>query len=223
MPAVQPGAAPRGAAARVAAPVAAPVAALAAIGTSGLRAHNRRVHYRSDDAQPWNVVAIARDRVIGKALARLRGHGEFRTTGYPRVLVGEVGDPRAFAGEAAADEASWSSLVQKLIPIDHSSVFERDDVTENLCVALAGVGPRLAGRSFYVRARLRGMKGRLEHPAVERALGAFLVDRAAAAGEPAAVRFSDVDFVVAVEVVGARAGYALLDREMRASPLLHVR
>ena len=67
------------------------------------------------------------------------------------------------------------------------------------------------------------MKGRLETPAVERALGAFLLDQAELIGTRPKVGFDDPDLVLGVEVVGRRAGFSLMDRELRAHPLVRVR
>jgi tRNA(Ser,Leu) C12 N-acetylase TAN1 len=102
-------------------------------------------------------------------------------------------------------------------------VFERDDVTEHLCCALADAGPRVAGKTFHVRTRLRGLTGRVDDQAVDRALGGYLLDLADAAGAAARVSFQDPELVVVVEVIGRRAGYAFLDRAIRAVPLVRPR
>ena len=101
--------------------------------------------------------------------------------------------------------------------------FDRHDVMEALCVALHGKGARLANKTFYVRARLRGLKGRLETQAVERALGGFLIDDAARAGGDATVRFDDPDVVVIAEVLGKTVGWAFLERDRRDPALLRTR
>jgi len=114
--------------------------------------------------------------------------------------------------------------VQRIVPVEAAPAFSADDVTETVCEHLEPLALRLAGKSFFVRAKLRGLKGRLEHPVVERAVGAFLVGfSSAAGGEPARVAFDDPDEVVVLEVVGRRVGYAFLDRALRASPLVSVR
>ena len=96
-------------------------------------------------------------------------------------------------------------------------------MTEELCCALENAGPRVAGKSFHVRARLRGLTGRVDKSAVERALGGYLLDVAEASGAPARVTFSDPDTIVVVEVIGKRAGYAFLGRDVRAVPLVRPR
>ncbi|MBI5504149.1 MAG: hypothetical protein HY899_05085 [Deltaproteobacteria bacterium] len=180
-----------------------------------------------NDAEEWNVLVVCRQGpgVTGRTLAALGRLGRFRTGGYPQVLLGVVGRTRATSApslaagieELVAGAAPFDELVERVLPVEKAILFRRDDVTETLCEELEGTGPRLAGRSFHVRSHLRGLKGRVEHPALERALGAFLAERAEAAGAPARVTFDDPDFIVAVEVAGQRVGYAFLDRELRAS------
>jgi tRNA(Ser,Leu) C12 N-acetylase TAN1 len=98
-----------------------------------------------------------------------------------------------------------------------------DDVTETLCAALADGGARVAGKRFYVRCRLRGLESRLESRAVERAIGAYLVELAALTGTPAKVSFDDPDVVVLIEVIGDTVGYAFLGSRAIQSPLVRPR
>ena len=113
--------------------------------------------------------------------------------------------------------------MDRIIPVEDAVSFPRDDVTETLCEIFEPLASRLCGKAFYVRAHLRGMKGRIEHPAVERGLGDFLVEFATRAGAPPSVRFRDPDIVVVVEVVGRRVGYAFLTREERSQALVNVK
>lgn len=169
--------------------------------------------------------------VTGRTLAALARFGRFRTGGYPQVVLGVVDRSRAgqaatlTAGieEVAAGASPFDELLERVVPVESAVLFRRDDVTETLCERLEGSGPRLAGRSFHVRSHLRGLKGRVEHPAVERALGAFLGELAERAGAPARVTFDDPDVIVAVEVAGQRVGYAFLDRDLRSSRLVRAK
>jgi tRNA(Ser,Leu) C12 N-acetylase TAN1 len=138
------------------------------------------------------------------------------------VLVAEArSDPLAWLSAAWRDDPGLFDDVARIIPIERTSRFERDDVTETLCESLGAAEP-LAG-SFYVRARLRGLDGRLEARAVERAVGGFLLDRAASLGLLASVGFDDPDLVVSVEVLGCQVGYGVLDRTVRLLPFVRPR
>lgn len=183
---------------------------------------------RRDD-EDWNVLAICTRGETGKALALLGGVGRFRTGGYPQVLIGQVARPGGKADlmaglEGLADGGEHcAGVLDRLVPVEDAVSFARDDVTETLCERFEPLAARLCGRTFYVRAHLRGLKGRIEHPAVERALGDFLSEFAARAGEPPKVSFRDPDVVVVVEVVGRRVGYAFLGRDQRSLPLVRVK
>ncbi len=189
------------------------------------------------DARHWNTLLVLRERRLAGLLNRLRPLGRFRTSGYPRVLLGMVddkgqdsaagnedgngnGDRIARVVDFFEQNPDLAAELQRVVPVEASPLFERDDVTETLCVAMHHKGVELAGRSFHVRAHLRGLKGRQETTAVEGALGEFLLERAEAGGRAATVTFGDPDVVVAVEVAGRRAGYAFFEREQRALPLL---
>ena len=114
-------------------------------------------------------------------------------------------------------------MIDRIVPVEEAVSFVRDDVTETLCEALEPRASRLCGKTFYVRVHLRGLKGRIEHPAVERALGDFLSEFAGRAGAPPKVSFKDPDVVVVAEVVGRRVGYAFLGREERSTDLVRVK
>ena len=173
----------------------------------------------------WNVLAVARQGAVRPALAALSEFGRFRTSPYPRVLTGLIDgrDHSSSAVERAGQNPAVTASVGRMVEFEASVVFPGDDLTETLCEEFAPLAARVCGKSFYLRTRLRGLKGRLEHPAVERALGAFLLERAASEGQPARVTFEDPDLVVAVEVVGRRAGYVFLDRNARSLPLAKLR
>jgi len=182
------------------------------------------VDTRSYDPGTWNVVAVAENGMTGAALRGLSQLASFRTTPYRGVLVGNTdGDASAWLLDSRARRPEAFAEVNRVVPLEHTLAFERDDVTEALCDSLEGAGGRLEGKSFHVRARLRGLKGRLETQAVERALGGFLYERAADSGRAPTVSFDDPDVVVMVQVLGVQVGYVFLDRRLRELDLVRPR
>ncbi|HEY2775116.1 MAG TPA: THUMP domain-containing protein [Candidatus Binatia bacterium] len=185
---------------------------------------------RRDD-EDWNVLVICSRGRTGAALSLLAKIGRFRTGGFPQVLIGTVARSGSAAGdgllegieELAAADPPWPDAVDRVLPVENAVSFVRDDVTETLCEHFEPLAARLCGKTFYVRSHLRGLKGRIEHPAVERALGDFLYEKASSAGAAPKVSFKDPDFIVAVEVVGRRAGFAFLSREVRSRPMVRVK
>jgi tRNA(Ser,Leu) C12 N-acetylase TAN1 len=176
------------------------------------------------DALPFNAVAISEPRATSRALRNLATFGSFRATPYRRVIIGWVDGDAVAALTAAWSEQRGSFVhIVRMTPLERVVAFSRDDVTEELCCALECAGPRIAGKTFHVRTRLRGLTGRVDKHAVDRALGGYLLDLAAAAGEPARVSFSDPDLILAIEVIGRRVGYGFLDRVARAVPLVRPR
>jgi tRNA(Ser,Leu) C12 N-acetylase TAN1 len=188
----------------------------------------RRVRRRNRDKTiplDWNVVVMTEPGATGRVLAALSGHGRFFPSQYPSVIVGrtESDDSLGALAELRRIDPGRFDHIRKIMPVESVVAFDRHDVTEALCVALHGKGARLANKTFYVRARLRGLKGRLETQAVERALGGFLIDEAARAGGNATVRFDDPDVVVIAEVLGKTVGWAFLERDRRDPALLRTR
>jgi tRNA(Ser,Leu) C12 N-acetylase TAN1 len=171
------------------------------------------------------MVATSRHGMGGAALRDLAHLGRFRHTAYPGVLIGTVAteDTVAFLAEAWAKEPQSFRHLNRVTPIEATARFEGDEITEALCVTLEQETARLRERAFHVRARLRGLKGRVEAQAVERAIGGFILQRTAEADAPSRITFDDPDVIVCIEVVGKRLGYSLLDRSSRTIPLVRPR
>ena len=179
------------------------------------------------DYDPGNcdLVVVVKDVPTGRAVGALAAVGKFRSTPYPGVIAGRLA---RWAGMQAGDADAQSALVdaagrrpdafvhvERAMPIDVIVPFERDDVTETLCLALADRTQPVFERSFHVRARLRGLKGRVESHAVERAIGGYLCEIAERAGRPASVTFDDPDVILMIQVLGRKVGFSFLGREVR--------
>lgn len=188
-----------------------------ALGASQLQ--DRGVYPSRNDQRPWDALVTCRDTRMGPALAELMPFGRFRTSGYRRVLLGQLNEGVGLAELGQGTTAT----VQRAFVAESCLPFERDDVTETLCVELEPIAERFANQSFFVRANLRGLKGRLETPTVERAMGAFLIDACAAMARPARVTFDDPDLVLAVETVGSRVAWAVIDRPTRQQSFVNLR
>ena len=162
---------------------------------------------------------------VMKAISALRPLVALRSTPHSGVAIGHCDAPDILAAATRLHEAEPArfEFVQRLVPIERVLCYPRDDVTETLCGALAEFGPRVAGKKFYVRCRLRGLESRLESRAVERAIGSYLHELAALTGSPTKVSFDDPDVVVLIEVIGDTVGYAFLDDRAIHSPLVRPR
>jgi tRNA(Ser,Leu) C12 N-acetylase TAN1 len=186
---------------------------------------NPPVPLRREVRPDWNVVVMTGPGAVMKAVSALRPLVTLRPTPHSGVAVGYFAGPDLLAAATRLYEAEPErfEFVQRLVPIEHVVRYPRDDVTETLCSTLADCGPRVAGKKFYVRCRLRGFESRLESRAVERAIGSYLYELAALTGTPAKVSFDDPDVIVQIEVIGDTVGYAFFDSRAIRSPLVRPR
>jgi tRNA(Ser,Leu) C12 N-acetylase TAN1 len=161
----------------------------------------------------WNVIVTLSEPTFRIARNLLARWGRLRHTEYHNVAVMAVTDTATFLQEfAAAVEESPGILnaMSHVVPFEH--VFTFKDAAEfeakSREIALS-YAPRLAGKSFHVRLRRRGLKGTISTPGEERFLDDALLGALAAAGGPGQIRFDDPDYVLVIETVGGSGGIAL--------------
>ena len=161
----------------------------------------------------WNVIVTLSEPTFRIARNLLARWGRLRRTEYHNVAVMSVTDTAVFLQEfAAALEESPGILnaMSHVVPLEH--VFTFKDAAEfeakSREIALS-YAPRLAGKSFHVRLRRRGLKGIISTPGEERFLDDALLGALAAAGGPGQIRFDDPDYVLVIETVGGSGGIAL--------------
>lgn len=93
--------------------------------------------------------------------------------------------------------------------------FDAEHFIERLKEAVAPFAERMGPGRFFVRIERRGMLGRVHSQEAEREVGDYLIGILEGRGVKLATSFSDPDWIVAGETLGAEAGVALLDRELR--------
>lgn len=178
-------------------------------------------------APAWNVLATALEGRREALLVALRRLGRFRRGGYRNVVVGLVDDPAALLGEVEAGLASdrlLSTALARLLPVETVVRFTADTAVDAFAAAAEPLLPRLGGGSFFVRLERRGMKGRLNTAAVERAVGDRVWRALEALGRAPRVDFGDPDAVLLIETVGDEAGLGVVDRALRARyPFVRIR
>jgi tRNA(Ser,Leu) C12 N-acetylase TAN1 len=161
----------------------------------------------------WNVIVTLSEPTFRIARNLLARWGRLRRTEYHNVAVMAVTDTPAFLQEfAAAVEESPGILnaMSHVVPFEH--VFAFKDAAEfeakSREIALSHA-TQLAGKSFHVRLRRRGLKGIISTPEEERFLDDILLGALAAAGHPGRIRFDDPDYVLLIETVAGSGGVAL--------------
>jgi tRNA(Ser,Leu) C12 N-acetylase TAN1 len=175
----------------------------------------------------WNVVATCHEGRRDALLASLRRLAGFRPGGYRNVVVARVDDPITFLDrvrDALGEDRVLAGALGKLVPIDVRCRIGPEEAVDQLTEAAEPLLDRLAGGSFFVRVERRGLKGRLDTSAVERAVGDGVWRALAARGGTPRVDFADADAVLVIETLGDQAGLAVLDRRLRREyPFVRIR
>jgi len=175
----------------------------------------------------WNVVATVRGDNFTRGRRFLERFGTVAPTDYYNTLVARVQDHARFLDElreAGESEPEEQEALARVVPAVETFAFSSpQEFEERARNAVTAWIPTLAGKSFHVRMRRRGFRGRLSSMQEEKFLDAFLLDALQTWGSPGRIDFSDPDAVVAIETVGERAGISLWTREeLATNPLLRV-
>jgi len=118
--------------------------------------------------------------------------------------------------ERASKHPELLSFLARLIPATHSFIFNSPDEFEHKAREIILTWTtHLTGKSFYVRIRRRGFKGKLSSPDEERLLDFILLESLEKAGTPGRISFENPDAVIAIETIGTWAGLSLVNREDR--------
>ncbi len=165
----------------------------------------------------WNVVVTTHEGGFSEARRLLEKMGTVSRTDFFNVLVMRVEDIPSLLGqlsERVDREPGILNDIARLVPFTHPFNFQSPEMFEKNAVEVVSQWiPLLANKSFHVRMRRRGFKGRLSSMDEERFLDDFLLDALEKAGTPGRIVFGDPDFIIAVESVGTRAGLSLWNRE----------
>jgi tRNA(Ser,Leu) C12 N-acetylase TAN1 len=164
----------------------------------------------------WNVVVSVCEGHFPQACKLLEQYGLVEKTDFFNVLVMKVDDLRALLDalrKRMVEDPESLSCVSRLVPVTHTFTFQSPEEFEAKAkeTVLTWV-PELAGRSFHVRMRRRGFKGRLSSAEEERFLDDILLAALEKAGTIGRVSFEKPDVVIALETVGPKAGLSLWER-----------
>ena len=173
----------------------------------------------------WNVIVTLSEPTFRIARNLLARWGRLRRTEYHNVAVMAVTDTAAFLQEFAAavgESPGILNAMSHVVPFEHVFAFENAAEFEAKSREIAvSYGPQLAGKSFHVRLRRRGLKGIISTPEEERFLDDVLLEDLAAAGHPGQIRFDDPDYVLLIETVAGSGGVALWTGEdLKSYPFL---
>jgi tRNA(Ser,Leu) C12 N-acetylase TAN1 len=161
----------------------------------------------------WNVTVTLAEPTFRIARNLLARWGRLRRTEFFNVAVMAVADTDSFLREFAAAVEQMPGILNAMshvVPLEHVFAFkDASEFDEKLRDIALSYAPQLAGRSFHVRLRRRGLKGIISTPEEERLLDELLLEASAAAGKPGRITFEDPDYVLLIETVGESGGVAL--------------
>jgi len=169
--------------------------------------------------QEWNAVISVHEHGFRQALDVFGGFGEVKRTEFFNVLLLRAEDVNLMLEslrERALKNPSTLSFLARLVPVTHTFTFNSADEFEHKASEIIVIWtPRLDGKSFYVRIRRRGFKGKISTPGEEKLLDVLLLEALEKAGVPGRISFQDPDVIIAIETVGTWAGLSLVTREDR--------
>jgi tRNA(Ser,Leu) C12 N-acetylase TAN1 len=168
-------------------------------------------------AMEWNVVISVHEKGFRKAADAFRKFGIVRKTEFFNVLLLRTENIPALLEEFRIRyERTPESLafLARLVPAARTFTFHaKEEFRAKAQDIVLGWAPRLAGKSFHVRIRRRGFKGKITSPEEERFLNEVLLRRVAAGGAEGRIAFEDPEAIIAVETVGTWAGLSIWTRE----------
>lgn len=174
----------------------------------------------------WNIVATIRGNEFRRATRVLGEFGRVKRTPFYNVVVADVSDPQAMLDRLQtrlSAEPNAAGCLSRVVPVVGTFEFHsKEELEASSEHALADLAPALAAKSFHVRVHHRGVRG-MSSRDEERRFDVFLLDALERQGKPGRIAFVDPDAVIAVEIVGSRAGVSMWTRdELRRYPLLHL-
>jgi tRNA(Ser,Leu) C12 N-acetylase TAN1 len=167
--------------------------------------------------QEWNVIISVNDKGFKRAFEVLPEYGTVKKTDFYNVLLMKVDDVPQFIDNLrnrSIQEPGYLSFMSRLVPVTTAFIFRSPEEFEMKAkdIVLDWV-TELAGKSFHVRMRRRGFKGRLSSLDEEHFLDNILLESMVTKGKPGRITFEDPDAIIAVETVAQWAGLSLWKRE----------
>lgn len=176
----------------------------------------------------WNIVVCARGDKYAFVQDFLSAFGSIKPSAYFNVMLMKVPEVRTFMDELLVAWKETPVLAQglsRVVPVTQSFTYQGPAEFESKAKkCVAKWLPALANKSFYVRMRRRGFKGRLSSQLEERFLDQFLLSSLDESGDTAKIDFDNPDLVIAVETVGQWAGLSIWSQqELKHYVFLHIK
>lgn len=167
----------------------------------------------------WNAIVSVNEYGFKRALDVFRDFGEIRRTDFFNVLLMRAENTEEMLEnlrERSQRDPDSLSFLSRLVPVSRTFIFKSAEEFEAKAKEIVREWvSRLAGKSFHVRIRRRGFKGKISSLDEEKLLDTLLLEELEKAGAPGRVDFKDPDAVIAIETAGTWAGLSFWTREER--------
>lgn len=165
----------------------------------------------------WNAVISVKDHGFTRAMNTFSRFGEVVRTEFYNILIIKANDMAGMldrVSEQMSRDPELMSFLSRLVPVTKTFIFSSGpDFEHKAQDALQEWIPRLIGKGFHVRIHRRGFKGRVNSPAEEKFLDAFIIGSLEKAGGSAHIVFDNPDAIIIIETIGTRAGLSFWTRE----------
>lgn len=139
--------------------------------------------------------------------------GEFKASEFRDVVIGYVDDIADFLNKIGED---YISSLSRLIPLDRTFQFEKENFMKNLKKEIDFLTQKVReGDSFAVRCERRGFKNIFSSQQIEEEIGSYIWKQLEKRGVSPKVDLEDPDKLIAIELVGSKAGIAVIKKELR--------
>ncbi|MEJ2697467.1 MAG: THUMP domain-containing protein [Candidatus Sulfobium sp.] len=164
-----------------------------------------------------NAVVNLNARGLKQAVRVLGVFGPIRKTGFFNVLLLKADDVPGMLEslkEIMARDPGSLAFLARIIPVSHTFTFQTPEEFEKKAIEMVIEWvDALEGKSFHVRMRRRGFKGKMSGMDEEQFLDRLLLDALEEKGSPGRITFHNPDAIIAIETVGQWAGLSLWLRE----------
>ncbi len=173
--------------------------------------------------KPWNLLVTSLWGHERNVFRKLKQTGQFKRSDFRAVYIGLTEDMEAFLNGILAN-TPLVEKIGKVVPVEHTFQFRREDFEPKVAEALLRYLPRLENARFHVRMERRGFKGWINSLEIEQKMDRLLKERLLEKEKECGIDFKDPDCILVIETVADWCGVGLISREMKQKyPFINVR
>jgi len=167
----------------------------------------------------WNVVLTSHANQERRLLSELAGLGEFQSTGFREVIVGQVPNPSEFLEillKRWQEQLFLPEMLSTVVPVRVVFPFTLGNLLGLLEDQVKPLALEIGEEPFYVRLKRRGHKGEIASQEVEQVLDRFLKEELDSLGFTPSIDFQNPGVIVVVEIIHNQCGVGLITWDLKA-------